>query len=42
MAFRWRVDDGPFKKNVNKFEPPLTKLSGSAHEQLLFFPIMMS
>ena len=44
MAFRWWVDDGPLivvlgsslptstkKKNV-KVEPPLTKLSGSAHD----------
>ena len=43
MAFRWRADDGPLivvlastkkrqKKNVVKVGPPLTKLSGSAHE----------
>ena len=43
MAFRWRGYDGPLlvlfgfstfikKKNVG---PPLAKLSGSAHEQIL-------
>ena len=43
MAFRWRADDGPFiavfgcpipssTKNPIKFGPPLTKLSGSAHD----------
>ena len=42
-ASRWRADERPFivtfgssipsstKKNVIKFGPPLTKLSGSAH-----------
>ena len=45
MAFRWRVDDGPVlvllgtilpssTKKVVKFGPPLTKLSGSAHETI--------
>ena len=41
MAFRWWADDGPFiavfvspipLSTKNKVEPPLTKLSGPAHE----------
>ena len=51
MAFHWRADDGPFiavlgsslpsstKKGGIKFGPPLTKLSGSAHE-ILHYTLM--
>ena len=44
MEFRWLADDGPISvvfrsalpsstKKTAEFEPPLTKLSGSAHVQ---------
>ena len=48
MAFRWRANDGPIKavfglsiphqlqKNVIKFGPHLTKLSGSAYDAFTF------
>ena len=49
MAFRWRANDGPLTvvigssphqlKQKVKVGPPLTKFSGSAHEQDVEFEI---